>query len=167
MKLHMGRELSGLPVDFEDADGGVHGHEVALRVRYLAFELAYVGFDFIALASQGRQNLRLNHKLLHNQRAGKRAMYKSETFRLFERAIEEKKQIVCTYRGYPREICPHAVGWSDNGEQALAFQFAGGSSTGLPFGGEWRCFELRHLQGAVSEMALGTPEIVIKNLKPA
>ncbi|MFG1263896.1 hypothetical protein [Xanthobacter aminoxidans] len=75
-------------------------------------------------------------------------MYKSETFQLFERAIEERKQIVCMYQGYPREICPHAVGWSDNGEQALSFQFAGDSSKGLPPGGQWRCFELNQVQDA-------------------
>lgn len=75
-------------------------------------------------------------------------MYKSETFQLFERAIADKKQIVCMYQGYQREICPHAVGWADNGEQALSFQFAGASSSRLPPEGQWRCFELSQVRDA-------------------
>jgi len=66
----------------------------------------------------------------------------SPTFDLFRRAILSQQQIVCTYQGYKREICPHAVGWKNGREQAIGFQFGGDSSKGLPLGGDWRCMAL-------------------------
>ena len=67
----------------------------------------------------------------------------SAVFELFRQAIAEKKQIVCTYHGLIREVCPHAVGYGPRGnEQALTYQFGGRSSKGLPASGEWRCLEL-------------------------
>src|SRR5215471_12415944 len=36
----------------------------------------------------------------------------SETYRLFERAMIERKQIVCTYNGKRREVCPVILGHS-------------------------------------------------------
>jgi hypothetical protein len=56
--------------------------------------------------------------------------------------MRERKQIVCTYRGYAREVCPIILGHSRKQEKALTFQFGGGSSSGLPPGGEWRCLFL-------------------------
>lgn len=70
----------------------------------------------------------------------------SETFELFSQAVEGRKQIVCTYQGRRREICPHVVGWKEGREQALSFQFAGQSSKGLPPGGEWRCLILSQVR---------------------
>lgn len=72
----------------------------------------------------------------------------TSTFDLFCKATAEKKQVVCTYNGYVRKVCPHAVGYKLNREQAMTFQFAGGSSKGLPPGGEWRCLELSKVTGA-------------------
>ncbi|RNJ51159.1 hypothetical protein D1O30_17695 [Methylocystis hirsuta] len=67
----------------------------------------------------------------------------SVTFEAFRQAIVSKKQIVCTYHGLIREVCPHTLGYNQaGGEQALVFQFAGQSSKGLPPGGEWRCLDL-------------------------
>jgi hypothetical protein len=66
----------------------------------------------------------------------------SDTFKAFHRAILEKKQIICTYNGAHREICPHILGHSEGVEKALVFQFAGESATTLPPGGEWRCLNL-------------------------
>ncbi len=60
----------------------------------------------------------------------------------FHRAILDRKQITCTYKGAYREICPHILGHSDGIEKALVYQFGGESTTGLPAGGEWRCFHL-------------------------
>jgi hypothetical protein len=58
------------------------------------------------------------------------------------------KQITCTYHGYYRELCPHVLGTKRGAEQALAFQFGGQSSSGLPPGGEWRCLKLNEVEGA-------------------
>ena len=67
----------------------------------------------------------------------------SSTYRLFARAIEHRKQIVCTYGGHHRELCPIILGHKKNGEEAaLTFQFAGESGSGLPPKGEWRCLRL-------------------------
>jgi len=58
-------------------------------------------------------------------------------------AIVNKKQVSCIYRGLVREICPHVIGTGKDGrETVLSFQFAGGSSKGLPPGGEWRCMRV-------------------------
>jgi NAD(P)-dependent dehydrogenase (short-subunit alcohol dehydrogenase family) len=45
------------------------------------------------------------------------------TYRLFERAMRERKQIVCTYEGYVREVCPHILGHTEGQEKALTYQF--------------------------------------------
>lgn len=60
-------------------------------------------------------------------------------------AILEMKQIVATYQGRYREMCPHALGTKNGRRQALFFQFAGESSRGLPRGGEWRCIPVDEL----------------------
>ena len=67
----------------------------------------------------------------------------SSIYRLFARAIEHRKQIVCTYGGHHRELCPIILGHKKNGEEAaLTFQFAGESGSGLPPKGQWRCLRL-------------------------
>lgn len=66
----------------------------------------------------------------------------SSAYALFRQAVLNKQQIVCTYQGYEREICPHCLGHKSGREKALSFQFAGGSSSGLPPGGQWRCMFL-------------------------
>lgn len=66
----------------------------------------------------------------------------SSTYSLIARAVQEKLQVTCNYHGFAREICPHTLGYTDGRERTLAFQFAGGSSKGLPPGGEWRCMNL-------------------------
>src|SRR5579884_925317 len=67
----------------------------------------------------------------------------SPNYRLFARAIRQRKQIVCVYDGHRRELCPVILGHSLEGEEkALTFQFAGSSTSGLPRGGEWRCLFL-------------------------
>lgn len=66
----------------------------------------------------------------------------SATYELFALAMAERKQVLCTYGGYPRELCPIVLGHSKGQETALVYQFAGGSETRLPPGGDWKCLRL-------------------------
>jgi len=68
---------------------------------------------------------------------------RSPIYKLFEQAIRQRKQVVCLYRGYRRELCPIILGHKKSGEEvSLTFQFAGESSSRLPRGGQWRCLLL-------------------------
>ena len=66
----------------------------------------------------------------------------SAVYQLFARAMTERQQILCSYNGYRREICPVILGHTRGQEKALTFQFGGESVKGLPQGGEWRCLFL-------------------------
>ena len=66
----------------------------------------------------------------------------SANYQLFEQAMRLRRQIVCRYAGYRRELCPIVLGHSRGEEKALTYQFAGDSGSGLPAGGEWRCLSL-------------------------
>lgn len=66
----------------------------------------------------------------------------SATYRLFEQAMRGEKQVRCVYGGFTREVCPVVLGHSDDREKALTFQVGGGSNSGLPPEGEWRCLWL-------------------------
>jgi hypothetical protein len=58
---------------------------------------------------------------------------RSPTYILFRNAILAEQQVVCTYGGRARELCPHIIGTNKDGEEAvLAWQFAGESSGKLP-----------------------------------
>jgi hypothetical protein len=64
----------------------------------------------------------------------------SATYALFRQAIVEERQVICSYDGRTRELCPHIIGRNKNGEEVvLAWQFAGQSSGRLP---QWRCLRL-------------------------
>jgi hypothetical protein len=70
----------------------------------------------------------------------------SATYALFRKAILAEKQVVCSYEGRPRELCPHIIGTNKSGEEVvLAWQFAGESSGRLP---QWRCLRLAEVKGA-------------------
>lgn len=69
----------------------------------------------------------------------------NDTYSIIRQAIEDQKQVIATYGGRVREMCPHAIGTKDGREQAIFFQFAGESSKGLPAGGEWRCLAIEGL----------------------
>jgi hypothetical protein len=56
--------------------------------------------------------------------------------------MAQRKQILCEYDGYRRELCAIILGHSKGEEKALTFQFGGQSKSGLPAGGEWRCLWL-------------------------
>jgi hypothetical protein len=62
--------------------------------------------------------------------------------------MSERKQVLCVYDGYPRELCPIILGHSQGQEKALTYQFGGESKTGLPRGGQWRCLWLSKVDKA-------------------
>jgi hypothetical protein len=63
-------------------------------------------------------------------------------YELLRQAILEKKQVIAVYDGYPREMCPHVLGWKNGIRHVFSFQFAGDSSQGLPAEGGWKCMEV-------------------------
>jgi hypothetical protein len=70
----------------------------------------------------------------------------SRTYTLFRNAILSEQQIVCSYDGRTRELCPHIIGTNKSGEEVvLAWQFAGESSGPLP---QWRCLRLANVRDA-------------------
>jgi len=70
----------------------------------------------------------------------------SSTYTLFRNAILAEQQVVCSYDGRHRELCPHIIGTNRSGEEVvLAWQFAGDSSGPLP---QWRCLRLAHVRDA-------------------
>ena len=57
----------------------------------------------------------------------------STAYSLFRDAILGEQQVVCSYDGRVRELCPHIIGVNTRGEEVvLAWQFAGESSGRLP-----------------------------------
>ena len=72
----------------------------------------------------------------------------SPTYELFEQAIRQRKQILCLYDGYARQLCPIILGHTHGQEIALAYQFAGRSSKRLPPGGQWKCLRLAKVSDA-------------------
>jgi hypothetical protein len=66
----------------------------------------------------------------------------SAAYERFAQAITKRRQVLCTYQGFVRELCPIILGHTNGQEKALTFQFGGGSKSGLPPGGEWRCLSL-------------------------
>jgi hypothetical protein len=70
----------------------------------------------------------------------------SATYALFRKAILAEKQVVCSYEGRHRELCPHIIGTNKSGEEVvLAWQFGGDSSGPLP---QWRCLRLAGVRDA-------------------
>jgi hypothetical protein len=80
--------------------------------------------------------------IAHLQSPSEEGPMPSQTYQLFGQAMAGRKQILCLYDGYPRELCPIILGHSQGQEKALAYQFGGQSKSGLPPGGEWRCLRL-------------------------
>lgn len=72
----------------------------------------------------------------------------STNYTIIRNAILNKQQIIATYGGHVREMCPHAIGHKKGVEQALFFQFAGGSSKGQithDTKDNWRCLTISSL----------------------
>jgi hypothetical protein len=73
---------------------------------------------------------------------------RSATYALIRNAILGEQQVICTYEGRRRELCPHIIGTNKSGEEVvLAWQFAGESSGKLP---QWRCLRLPLIRDAVA-----------------
>ena len=72
------------------------------------------------------------------------------TYDVVRQAILDRDSISADYDGYPREMSPHVIGINKQGrEQALFYQYAGGSKSGLgPPGSRrnWRCIEIVKLE---------------------
>ena len=52
--------------------------------------------------------------------------------------MTNRQQVLCTYDGYPRELCPVILGHTNGQEVALTYQFAGKSKSQ----GRWKCLSL-------------------------
>jgi hypothetical protein len=76
----------------------------------------------------------------------------SSTYAIFRDAILAEQQVICSYGGRHREVCPLVLGTNRKGEEAvLAWQFAGEVSEGkLPASGAWKCFRLAKVRNARS-----------------
>ena len=70
----------------------------------------------------------------------------SRNYLLLRQAVLERKQVLCVFKGLPRELCPHVLGTGKSDEEkVLSFQFGGKSSSGLPPGGQWRCMAVSEI----------------------
>jgi hypothetical protein len=68
---------------------------------------------------------------------------------LFDKAIREKRCLTAVHKGTTRRVAPHAVGFTSEGvPAAFVFQYAGDTTSNLPFRGEWRCLHLRDVSHA-------------------
>jgi ribonuclease VapC len=73
----------------------------------------------------------------------------SATYKLFARAMRQRKQIVCSYDGRRVEICPHVLGHNNKGEEAaLTFQFGGETSKGPLQKAQFKCVRLASVRDA-------------------
>ena len=72
----------------------------------------------------------------------------SAIYSLLRQAIIERKQVILAYAGYEREVCPHVLGLKQGRQHVLTFQFGGGSASGLPPGGQWRCMDVGKIRTA-------------------
>ena len=69
-------------------------------------------------------------------------------YSIIRRAIVNKEQVIATYNGHLREMCPHVLGKKGGRDQALFYQFGGASSSGLGPAGSadnWRCIQVDKL----------------------
>jgi hypothetical protein len=64
---------------------------------------------------------------------------------LIKTAIRNRLQVIAIADGHYREFCPHAIGWKRGIHHVMTYQFGGSSNSGLPLGGQWRCFDVAKL----------------------
>jgi hypothetical protein len=80
---------------------------------------------------------------LSSRRKRMRDPVPSPIYDLFAQAMAGRQQILCIYDGCFRELCPHILGYTKEGQEAaLTYQFGGQSTSGLPPGSQWRCLHL-------------------------
>src|SRR5262245_56915600 len=139
-------------------DGPNDPNVCVLRVEPLTSELwdgpaskAVAAYEFAkARVTVEQPNLGENRKVvvqLSERRASKRGAgagrEPSAVYRSFWEAVRTRQQVICSYGGRRREVCPTILGYNKDAREAvLVFQFGGESTTRPPPGGEWRCFQL-------------------------
>ncbi len=73
----------------------------------------------------------------------------ASNYALIRQALVEQLQVVATYQGHRREMCPHVIGEGPEGNaQCLFYQFGGTSASGLRPDGSpdnWRCIPVNQL----------------------
>lgn len=86
-----------------------------------------------------------------------------DTYTIIRNAILNREQVLATYHGYYREMCPHVIGGKRTKDRkghlgpreahALFYQFAGESKSGLkPLGSpeNWRCIRIDELSNVAT-----------------
>lgn len=95
-----------------------------------------------------------------------------DVYSLLYQAIQQRKQVTAMYDGYQRELCPHLLGSKNGVRHVLSFQFAGGSSRGLPPGGQWKCMNVDGLSNVslrdgpwlTGQGTTGKPQTCVENV---
>ena len=80
--------------------------------------------------------------------SGKPEPASATAYDLIRDAIVRRLQVIATYRGLRREMCPHALGRKNGRAQCLFYQFGGdsGSERVVPGGTDnWRCIPVDEL----------------------
>ena len=91
----------------------------------------------------------------------------SAIYDLIRGALAAKQSVTAMYGGYQRQLTPHVIGLAkDRTEQALFFQFGGGSSSGLPPGGMWRCMTISQLSQMIVDPSLGSYVGTSQEIRP-
>jgi hypothetical protein len=81
-------------------------------------------------------------------------MHVASVYEIVQDAIANRKIVVATYHNRIRIMCPHVLGTKRGRYQALFYQFAGVSQSGLGPDGDpenWRCLFLDELSNVRSE----------------
>lgn|SRR5574337_90820 len=74
-------------------------------------------------------------------------------YAIVRQAIITKQQVLATYDGFRREMCPHVIGYKNGKAHALFYQFAEGSKKGLSVPGSpanWRCIRIDELSNVTT-----------------
>jgi len=111
--------------------------------------LAHIGAEISCRLPTNAAVLRRWLTALREKAANIEQLMPSDTYLLFEWAMAQRKQIVCMYEGYRRELCPIILGHSRGEERALTYQFGGGARSKLPPAGQWKClwlFKVRNVE---------------------
>ncbi len=69
-----------------------------------------------------------------------------EIHQLLAEAIRTRRHVIARYHDEERVFSPHALGTKRGVAHILVYQFAGGSRSGLPPGGDWRCLKVEDLR---------------------
>jgi hypothetical protein len=66
----------------------------------------------------------------------------SPTYDQIRTAMLAKRPLSFRYQGHDRLVCAHVIGLKNGHEQVLTYQYGGGSASGLPVNGQWRCMPI-------------------------